>query len=72
MLDLDDRLDELKQLGLYRRTRTVSAPSARGLGPIASAGTRGDASKCRFSMRPLLLPARLRAVQTVVPDGRLG
>jgi 8-amino-7-oxononanoate synthase len=26
MLDLDDRLDELKQLGLYRRTRMVSGP----------------------------------------------
>jgi glycine C-acetyltransferase/8-amino-7-oxononanoate synthase len=26
MLDLDDRLDELKQLGLYRRTRLVSGP----------------------------------------------
>jgi 8-amino-7-oxononanoate synthase len=26
MLDLDDRLEELKQLGLYRRTRMVSGP----------------------------------------------
>ena len=26
MLDLDDRLDELKELGLYRRTRMVSGP----------------------------------------------
>src|SRR4051812_46238575 len=26
MLDLDDRLDELKQVGLYRRTRMVSGP----------------------------------------------
>jgi glycine C-acetyltransferase/8-amino-7-oxononanoate synthase len=26
MLDLDDRLDELRQLGLYRRTRMVSGP----------------------------------------------
>jgi glycine C-acetyltransferase/8-amino-7-oxononanoate synthase len=26
MLDLDDRLDELEQLGLYRRTRLVSGP----------------------------------------------
>src|SRR5581483_9875568 len=26
MLDLDDRLDELKQLGLYRRMRLVSGP----------------------------------------------
>jgi 8-amino-7-oxononanoate synthase len=26
MLDLDDRLDELKQLGVYRRTRMVSGP----------------------------------------------
>ena len=40
MLDLDDRLDELKQLGLYRRTRMVSRATGSAGGARRAAGAR--------------------------------